>query len=77
MKDNFKLFDLLNGTQLLATRDYNDDENPCVTFSYFVDGAKVEMSFGFGTEESRDKVFDPLDQDKAERIYNSISKSLF
>lgn len=78
MKKNFKLFDLHNDSQLLVTRDYNnEDEHPCITISFFVDGAKVEMGIGYQKEASRDKAFDAYEQDDAETMYKGLYKNIF
>lgn len=74
---NFKLFDLDNGQQILATRDTNDDDQPCITFSFFTDICKVDIGIGYSKEDSRDKMFESLTKENADGIYNKMINDMF
>ena len=73
MQNGFaKLFGVIrNGViyQLLATKDYDSDtEKSQVTFRIDIKGALAENTFSFKDEELRNKFFDLIDQDTAQRF---------
>ncbi len=74
---NFKLFDLENSKQVLATRDTNDADQPCITFSFFTEICKVDIAIGYSTEESRNKAFGLLTIENVDGIYNKMINVMF
>ena len=66
-----KLFDTPHG-QLLATRDYDDDESPEKPYTITARGqgndvADPSMTFTWETAEERDAAFEAIDQEAADQ----------
>ncbi|MDN4131880.1 hypothetical protein [Pantoea ananatis] len=65
-----KLFES-NGRQVLVTKDYDDDDNPKVSFSVRIEGAELSLGPCFSGEDGemqRDNLFDSADQQMADNF---------
>lgn len=69
-----KLFES-NGRQVLVTKEYDDDDNPKVSFAVRIDGAELSLGpvfHGENGEEERDKLFELADQEMADGFTKPI-----
>lgn len=60
-----KLFES-NGRQVLVSKEFDDDDNPKVSFAVRIDGSELSLGpvfSGDDAESARDKFFESVDQE--------------
>lgn len=63
----FKLFELPTH-QVMAVKDDNEDEEPIIQVTFFVEGMKVAQAYGYLDDESRDRAFEKFNEELASMI---------
>lgn len=72
MEKYFKIIELPTH-QVLFTRDFDEDENPTIKVSVYLDGVRIDISAGYQSEEKRDEIFENnINEEVAQAYLNSI-----
>jgi len=70
---NFKIVEIPTH-QVLLTKDFDEDndDQPLMVVSFFIDGMKVSMKLGYKTEDIRNQMFDEFGETNAQGIVDKI-----
>lgn len=72
----FKIIELENH-QVLLTKDFDEeDENPIISVTFFIEGCKIVNRLGYDNEEQRDKVFLEFKDELAQILVDNILKMM-
>ena len=66
----FKIFDLPSH-QVLLTKDTYEDEYQMI-ISFFIEGARIDMKYGYKNEKKRDEMFDIVNEEYLNELVNHI-----
>lgn len=70
---NFRIIELPTH-QVLLTKDFDEDEdNPLLIITFFLDGVRVNQKLGYDNESKRDEMFDKV---TAEQVQKTLDNSL-
>jgi len=70
---NFRIIELPTH-QVLLTKDFDeDDDNPLLIITFFLDGVRVNQKLGYDNESKRDEMFDKV---TAEQVQKTLDSSL-
>jgi len=70
---NFKIVEIPTH-QVLLTKDFDEDndDQPLMVVTFFIDGMKVSMKLGYKTEDIRNQMFDEFGETNAQGIVDKI-----
>jgi len=71
---NFRIIELPTH-QVLLTKDWdNDDEKPTLVITLFNEGVKVNQTYGYDEEETRDRIFETFSEESTQGMLDSVLK---
>ena len=70
---NFKIIELPTH-QVLLTKDFDEEENdqPLVVITFFLDGIRLNMKLGYADEAKRDKMFSEFTEIQAQSFLDKM-----
>lgn len=71
----FKIIELPD-YQVLVMKEWDDDDEPRLSFVFFLEGIKVTQSLGFKTEEALQAAFDKTDAEGAKIMVDMVLETL-
>ena len=70
---NFRIVEL-SERQVLISKDFNDDEEPQLSLTFFIGGNKITQTLTFDNELNRDTLFNEVSDDE---VRNLMSNNIF
>lgn len=62
--------------QVLVTKDWNDDEDPIISVTFFLEGMKITQSLGYTEAEKRDGAFDKFNDKYAQAMLDMVLSAM-
>lgn len=62
--------------QVLITKDWDDDEHPIVSVTFFLDGMKITQSLGYTELEKRDSAFESFNDAHAQGFLDFVLSAM-